>query len=308
MARLALGLIGAGRLAETGYRPAAALTKRVGFAAVADPDEGRRALVAGDQLIEYPSADELIGAGGLDGVVVASPPATHEEIGRLAAMAGLPALVEKPPAPDLAGARRIADLDPAPSIGFNRRFSLGAGFQGTLPDSGKIELEIRYRRFSWSPVMVRDPALLDLAPHVVDLALWSGLGTPMSVAATSRRPERVEIAIEGVSGSARIRCATDRPHLERVVVRDAAGNPVGGARTGGHLRGAIASLRPGHHPLVASLAGQLDEFAAACAGEPAPTLATAADGVAVMEVIAAAAESLAHDGAPVALPARGITA
>jgi predicted dehydrogenase len=308
MARLALGLIGAGRLAEAGYLPAAALTKRVLFAAVADPDEGRRALVSGGRLIEYPSAHELVAAGGLDGVVVASPPATHEEFARLAAIAGLPALVEKPPAPDLAGARRIADLDPAPSIAFNRRFSLGAGLQSTLPDSGTIELEIRYRRFSWSPVMVRDPALLDLAPHVVDLALRSGLGTPVSVAATSSRPERVEIAIEGASGSARIRCATDRPHLERVVVRDAAGSVVGDARTGGLVRGAIARLRPAPHPLVASLAAQLDEFAAACAGEPAPTLATASDGVAVMEVIAAAAESLAHDGAPVALPARGITA
>ena len=308
MARSALGLIGAGRLAEAGYLPAAALTKRVQFAAVADPDEGRRALVAGGQLIEYPSARELVAAGGLDGVVCASPPATHEEIARLAAMAGLPALVEKPPAPDLVGARRIADLDPAPSIAFNRRFSLGAGLQGTLPDSGTIELEIRYRRFSWSPVMVRDPALLDLAPHVVDLALRSGLGTPVSVAATSRRPERVEIAIEGASGSARIRCATDRPHLERVIVRDASGNPVGNARTGGLVRGAIDRLRPAPHPLVASLAEQLDEFAAYCAGEPAPTLATAADGVAVMEVIAAAAESLAHDGAPVAPPASGITA
>jgi predicted dehydrogenase len=308
MARLALGLIGAGRLAEAGYLPAAALTKRVLFAAVADPDEGRRSLVAGGQLIEYPSAQELVAAGGLDGVVVASPPATHEEIARLAARAGRPALVEKPPAPDLAGARRVADLDSAPFVAFNRRFSLGARLRGTLPDSGTIELEIRYRRFSWSPVMVRDPALLDLAPHVVDLALRSGLGTPVSVAATSRRPERVEIAIEGGCGTARIRCATDRPHRERVVVRDAAGRPVGSARTGGLVRGAIARLRPAPHPLVASLAGQLDEFAAACAGEPAPTLATAAEGVAVMEVIAAAAESLAHNGVPVNLPASGITA
>jgi len=304
MRSAAIGLIGAGRLAEAGYLPAARLTRRVRIAGIADPDADRRALLGAGEVSTYSSAEALLAAGGLDGVVIASPPATHEPIATLAAAAGLRALVEKPPAPDLAGADRLVTLEPAPRIGFNRRFSLGRGLADAVPDSGSIDLEIRYRRFSWSPVMVRDPALLDLAPHLVDLALRAGIGRVRSVTATSVRPERVSIAIQGTSADARIGCATDRAHRERVVVRDGDGRVLARHREGGLVRGALTRLRPGPHPLAGSLALQLEEFAAACAGEAAPNLATAADGAAAMAVIAAAAESLANGGQPAAVRRR----
>lgn len=297
-----LGIVGAGRLTEVGYLPAAAVSGGVEVVCVADPDAERRELAAAVGVAAHESAEDMLAAGGMDGVVVASPPATHEPAARLVAANGLPALVEKPPAPDLAGTLRLAALDPAPYVGFNRRFGLGLGLAGAAPAGGEIELELRYRRFKWSPVEVRDPALLDLAPHLIDLALLAGIGAPRRVSARSRRPERVTIEIEGEAAKARIACACDRPYRETVVVRDAQGDPTTRRRIGGIVRGALSRVTPGPHPLVASLAAQLDEFALAVRGQGGAALASAAQGGAVMAVVAAAAESLAREGATVAPP------
>lgn len=299
---LRIGLVGCGRLAEAGYAPAAAATDSVRIAALADPDPERLASVAAacqGSPVPHRDAGELLAAGGVDALVIAAPPEHHEAAARAAAHAGVPALVEKPPAPDAEGAERIAALDPPPWIGFNRRFSLGSGVAGALPPNGSIELELRYRRFAWAPVTVRDPALIDLGPHLIDLALLAGMGAPVRVRARSRRPEHIEIEVEGTTGTARIRCACDRPHRERVLIRDAAGGRVLERRIGGLVRGAVARLRTGPHPLVASLTAQLEALAAVVRGtEPAgeDRLATAAEGFAVMRVVSACAASLAHAG------------
>lgn len=299
-----IGLIGCGRLAELGYVPAATASAAVEIAAVADPDPARRAVVAAalGGRAAFASYDELLGTMDLDAVVVASPPAHHEAAAGAAAAAGLPVLVEKPAAPDAAGAARIAALEPMPWIGFNRRFSLGRGITG-LAAGGSIDAEIRYRRFSWAPVSVRDPALIDLAPHLIDLALVAGVGPVEAVSASSSRPERVVVELRGKRGTARIRCACDLPHRERLVIRDVAGSVILTRQIGGPIRGVVARIRPGGHPLVASLASQLDAFAAAARDRrPAAdaTLATAVDGLRAMRVVDVAAASLVRGGAPVA--------
>src|SRR5690606_26756939 len=127
-----------------------------------------------------------------------------------------------------------------------------AGLSGALPAGGRVELELRYRRFSWAPLAVHDPALLDLAPHVVDLAMRVGLGEPSSVAARSPRPERVSIELRSERGEARLECACDRFHRERLVIRDADGGVVARRVQGGLWRGVLDRLRSGPHPLVAS--------------------------------------------------------
>jgi len=293
-----VGLVGCGRLAEAGYLPAFAACGDAELVAVADPDPVRREIVAG-ALPAFSSLEELIVEASPEALLVASPPAMHEQGARAAAEAGIPALLEKPPAPDLAGAARIAELEPAPWLGFNRRFSLGSELRGAMPRGGRLELELRYRRFSWAAVTVRDPALIDLAPHLVDLALFAGLGEPALVSARSRRADHVELRLESEAGEATIGCACDRPHRERATVRGPDGEVVAEAKIGGLVRGARERLGPGPHPLVASLEAQLHEFARAARTGGAPTLATAADGVSAMRVIAAAAASLARGGAPV---------
>src|SRR5207248_3840374 len=163
---LRIGLVGCGRIAERGWVPALERSAAARLAAVADLDPARCVAVA-PGVPAYEDAEALVSAGGIDAVVVATPVGAHLADARAAA--GLPALVEKPPARDAAEARLLAGLDPPPRIGFNRRFD-----PALRRPEGRLDLRLvlHYRRASWRPLQVRDEALLDLGPHAVDLARW----------------------------------------------------------------------------------------------------------------------------------------
>ena len=286
-APLRLGLVGCGRITEAGYLPAASRSSVVAVAAVADPSASRRDAVArASGATAYESAAELVAAGGVDAVVVASPAAEHLTHASLAAAAGLPCLVEKPPAPDASAAAALAALDPSPWIGFNRRFQQGAELLAQLPAEGELELELElcYRRRSWGAHVVADEPLLDLGPHLVDLALLL-TGPDATVRAASAEPERCALVLETSRGLALIRCATDRPHLERVVARRPGGGAIAKSTSGGLVSATFARLRRGPHPLVASLSDQLEAFAAAAHGGDPGLLADAEQGARVMALI-----------------------
>ncbi len=286
-AALRLGLIGCGRIATAGYLPAIAACEELSLVAVADPAPARRHELAGlASAREFCAAGEMIAAGGLDAVIVAGPVDTHVEHARLASEAGLACLVEKPPAPDRTAALELARLDPAPWVGFNRRFEQGAKLVGAIPDDGSfaLELELRYRRASWRTYYVRDDALLDLGPHLIDLALLL-TGGPARVRDAVCAPERAEIELEIPRGGVSIRCATDRPYFERAVVARPDGRRLTTSVNGGLGRGLLARLERRPHPLVGSLARQLSAFAAAARGGGAGVLATAADGARAMALI-----------------------
>jgi hypothetical protein len=98
-------------------------------------------------------------------------------------------------------------------------------------------------------------------------------------------PERAAFDLEVGAARARIRCAVDRPHHERVEVRHRDGTRVARHRVGGPVAAVLGRLRPGPHPLVASLTAELEALARTVRGEPDPVLGRAADGVAVMTVL-----------------------
>jgi predicted dehydrogenase len=106
MRELRLGLIGCGRLAERGYVPAVYRARGLRLAAVADRVAARCAAAA-PGIPSFSDAAELIDAGIADVLVLATPAAAHLADARLAAEAGLPTLVEKPPTPT---ARETAEL------------------------------------------------------------------------------------------------------------------------------------------------------------------------------------------------------
>ncbi|MFP5255479.1 MAG: Gfo/Idh/MocA family protein [Acidimicrobiia bacterium] len=293
-----VGLVGAGRLAELGYLPALASVPQLRLVGLADPDRARAqalAAAAGARVEAHTSLRSLVERTELGAVVVASPAEHHLEGAAAAAEAGLPVLVEKPPATDLTGARRLAALTPAPWIGFNRRFDPGVRtLRRRVPDRGRLELELRlaYRRRSWAPRTVDDDVLLDLGPHVVDLVQWlAGTRIETVSAELDRTRGRLQLTGGRVTATAVIAC--DELHAEAVSVR-AAGRTVAQHRSGGvvgMVTGRVATLRGRPHPLVTSLAAQLRAFAAAAQGRPAPDLATANDGVSVMAVLEAARSS-----------------
>jgi myo-inositol 2-dehydrogenase / D-chiro-inositol 1-dehydrogenase len=293
-----LGLIGCGRLAERGWLAALERVDGARLVAVADPDPGRREAPRAER--RYERGQDLIAHGGLDAVIVATPADVHLEDARRAAAAGLPSLVEKPPAPDLAGASALARLEPLPWIGFNRRFDPAVGaLRDMVPPVGPVGLDLRlhYRRASWSPHVVRDDALLDLGPHLIDLALWLA-GAPAARVRAARLDSaraRIELEFAGGRGAARLDCATDRHYREHFEVRGEGRERHGQVVRGGALAALRGLLRPpDEHPLVASLARQLESLVGALRGSLDGRLATARDGVAVMAAIEAARRSAAR--------------
>ena len=304
---LRLGVAGCGRIVERGYVPATLAAPGVRIVAFADPDPSRlrrcRELWEqgdGGPAGAYEDAADLLAAEHVDALVVASPAATHGAIAAAAAATGVLSLVEKPPATDVEGARRLAALDPEPAIAFNRRFLQGEELRPRVPASGwlELELELCFRREAWAAHEVRDDALLDAGVHLIDLAAFLGDGSPICVRRALVEPERAEFELDLNRGRARIRCATDRRHREAVEIRDRSGRTLARSTLGG-LGGRLAALRGAPHPLVLSLRRQLTALRDAALGEGKPRLATARDGVVALSVVEAVRRSAELGGAEV---------
>jgi predicted dehydrogenase len=312
---LRLGIAGCGRIVERGYVPAALAGSAVTVAAFADPDRERldhcRELWArgGEEAAGFARVASLLEAEPIDLLVVAAPAERHLPLAEEAAAVGVPSLVEKPPAPDLAGAERLAALDPQPFLAFNRRFLQGNELRGAIPAAGwlQLDLELRFRRDAWGAHQARDEALLDAGIHLIDLACHLSGAAPIAVRQAEIEPERARLELELARGRARITCATDRSHRESVSVRDRSGKLIARSSWGG-LRTRFAGLIGQPDPLVLSLKRQLE---AVGRGVPAdrgqgPMVATADDGVAAMAVVEACRRSAGLRGAEVTVapPAR----
>jgi myo-inositol 2-dehydrogenase / D-chiro-inositol 1-dehydrogenase len=269
------------------------------LAAVADPVPERCRRVA-PRAAAHGSDADLIEAGGIDVLILATPPGEHLAGARRAAAACIPTLVEKPPARDAAEAAELARFEPAPFVGFNRRFDPGlATLRDQLPDSGELnlELEVRTNRSSWPSYAVDADALLDLGPHLVDLARWLSGSEVERVRTLRLERHRAAVELEHGRGVAMIACALDRPYRERTRAQGPHGRLSARHVRGGLVRNQLTRLRaPASEPLVVSLAGELRELVRAARGEAAPRLATARDGVRVMAVIDAARRSAGAGG------------
>ena len=307
---LRIGLVGCGRLAELGYLPALARTRAVQVVGVADPHPHRRQRLAERTgAVADVDAAAMLERGHVDAIVLATPAETHLADARLATAARVPVLIEKPPAARLSEAVELARLEPSPWVAFNRRFAPG---RRELRDAlagkrvAELELALHYRRRSWNAYTVADDALLDLGPHLIDLARWL-CGPVTRVRALRVTHHRAALELELERGRAQISCATDRLHRERLDVRDGRGAMKAADRANGLAGGLLARLhlRRREHPLAFSLGGQLGAFARAARGGAEPSLGTARDGVAVMAVMDAARRSDQRRGAWVGVEGNG---
>jgi predicted dehydrogenase len=301
---LTVGLVGCGRLAEAGYVPAFARVAGARIVAVADPDPARRdrvADLAGRSVTAHVDTRTLLEEAGPDAVVLATPVQCHLDDARAASDAGVPALLEKPPAPDASTAAALVALARPPWLAFNRRFDPGAArvrAQIMGRDGVALRFELAYRRRSWSPVQVNDDALLDLGPHLVDWARWVTDGELGDVRALELCHERAVVQARTRCGVATLVAATDARHRELIEVRTGSGALVARHHHGGVVD-AVRGRRPGaEHPLLASVAAEVDEFTRVVRGESPVRLGTAADGLAVMQAIDAARA----DAVPAASP------
>lgn len=108
MPDLRLGLIGAGRWGRV-YMKTLADMAGVALGALASSNPQSRELVDEDVALHEDWRD-LFAAGGVDGIIVVTPPAAHAGIVRAALEAGLPVLVEKPLTLDVDEAQALCDL------------------------------------------------------------------------------------------------------------------------------------------------------------------------------------------------------
>lgn len=170
---LNLGLVGLGRWGRNYVATLGALPG-LRLARVADADPSARA-AAGAGCATAADWRELIAAGDVDGLVVATPPASHVEIAGAAVDAGLPVLVEKPLALSGAAARDLLTraerrggfvmvdhihlFQPA-----YRHLKRLAGAMGAIR-------HVRGRGGRWGPFRPDAPVLWDWGPHDVALAL-----------------------------------------------------------------------------------------------------------------------------------------
>ena len=134
--------------------------------------------------------------------------------------------------------------------------------------------------------------------HLVDLAVFLTGSRAIAVRDAQVEEDRAHLEVELGRARARIRCATDRPYGERVTVCDRGGETIAAWRLG-RVRALAGRLRGRPEPLVRSLTGQLTALARAVRDDDPGQLATAADGIAAMRVLAAARRSAALGGAEV---------
>jgi myo-inositol 2-dehydrogenase/D-chiro-inositol 1-dehydrogenase len=297
-AAMRLGLVGCGRLAELAYLPALKRTRAIRLGAVADVNRSRCRFLA-PEVRAFTGVREMIDAGGIDGLIICTPTRFHLGDAQIAANAGLPALLEKPPGANIEEAQALCCLRPAPWIGFNRRFDLALNaVKSAEPEHQLLELELHYRRSSWNPFDMHDDALLDLGPHLIDLARWLTKSEIASIRAISLDPHRAQLELKLERGRAVVTCSDNSYYRERIVIRDARGRVRKIRRRGGiisAISGKLIAKRD--NPLVELMIRQLEAFASAArTGRGEARLATAADGLAVMAAIEAARRSAASNG------------
>ena len=100
----AIAIVGAGLI---GRRHMDVVTRGARLAALVDPDPGAKALAAACGALWYADLDAYLGAHRPDGIILATPNQMHVAQGLACIRAGIPVLIEKPIANDVASARTL---------------------------------------------------------------------------------------------------------------------------------------------------------------------------------------------------------
>jgi scyllo-inositol 2-dehydrogenase (NAD+) len=204
--RLAIGLIGAGRLGRVYARDLASRIAETKLVAIADPVEAVAKEVAAEFDVPKHYADPLalIDDPAVDAVVIVSPTHTHRELVIAAASRKKPTFCEKPPALSL---EEVADMQDAVSkssmflqMGFMRRFDAGYASAKRQIEEGRIGMPLVFKSTSRDPfrpsLEYANPKssggmLLDMGIHDFDLARWfmGEVRTVSTIGATIAYPE-----------------------------------------------------------------------------------------------------------------------
>ena len=198
--RLRVGLVGAGPWARTVHAPGLADHPGAELTTVwARRADAARELADVHGTAVSETFDELLAQ--VDAVSFAVPPPTQAELATLAAKAGKHVILEKPIAPDVVTAERLADAVATAGVAslvmLTLRFAMETrDWLGALEDAGGwtggsarwLSGALLGGDYSGSPWRHESGALADIGPHAFDL-LDAALGRIEKVLAAHRTPE-----------------------------------------------------------------------------------------------------------------------
>ena len=180
-----LGILGVGRVGAMHAADAVRSREsggRIGHVVVHDADAPRAAALAADLGVDAATDVDALFAS-VDGVLVATPSATHPAVVAAALGAGLPVLCEKPLALDPAEVERLADLADAAGVplvvGFQRRFDPALGAVRAAIAAGEYgrvylvrALAMDHRPPSMDYVATSGGIFVDQLVHDLDALPW----------------------------------------------------------------------------------------------------------------------------------------
>jgi inositol 2-dehydrogenase len=204
--RLAVGLVGLGRLGRVYARDLASRIAETRLVAVADPVGSLAQEVAAEFDVprHYTDPLALIDDASVDALVIVSPTDTHRQLVVAAAHGGKPTFCEKPPALSLGEIAAMKDAIAKSGIffqmGFMRRFDAGYASAKKQIEAGRIGTPLVFKSTSRDPfrpsLEYANPKssggmLIDMGIHDFDLARWfmGDVRTVATIGATIAYPE-----------------------------------------------------------------------------------------------------------------------
>src|ERR1035437_3436875 len=203
-----VGVIGAGMMGRDHIRRISRVLTGGAVVAVNDVDAARAGQVAAGLpgAAVHATAQDLIGDGDVDAVLVASWGPAHEEQVLAAIGAGKPVFCEKPLAPSSGACLRIVDAEVAQGrrcvqVGFMRRYDAGYQAMKAALEDGSIGapllMHCAHRNPSVPPYgFTTEMIISDSAVHEIDLVRW--LFGEEVVAARIFKPRRSGKAAAGL--------------------------------------------------------------------------------------------------------------
>ena len=204
MGNLRAGLIGLGMMGRHHARVLSSL-EGVDLVALADPGGDPHGVAGGLEVL--PDIEALIEAN-VDYCMVAAPTVFHDEIALALAAAGVHAMIEKPLAKDVQGARKVAEAFEQAglvgAVGHVERYNPALQSLRTRLESGEVGevFQIITRRQGPFPARIADVGVVkDLGTHDIDLTTWVAQQPYVSVAArTAHKSGRQHEDLVAVTG------------------------------------------------------------------------------------------------------------
>ena len=150
--RVRIAVVGCGLI---GRRHATAIgaAGRAELACIVDPSDAAGAVAAGARVPHFRDLEAALAAGGLDGVVLATPNQLHREGALACIAAGLPVLVEKPLAGDAADGRAIVEAAERAGVpvltGHHRRYNPIIARARSLIEEGALGSLVALHATTW---------------------------------------------------------------------------------------------------------------------------------------------------------------